>query len=139
MPYTLKQLELRRDSCIKKIQELKASAEDKGAAEFGNLNFNAVGFFHDLLKMPSQNIDLFLKLFPQFPEILECSRQAANAEKRRRSFEEKIAKIKMEQVKKLKRVFEEEEKKTHEDADRCYWFWGRYIKNNELNSHLFEQ
>ena len=111
MPYTLKQLELRRDSCIKKIQELKASAEDKGAAEFGNLNFNAVGFFHDLLKMPSQNIDLFLKLFPQFPEILECSRQAANAEKRRRSFEEKIAKIKMEQVKKFKRLIEDEEKK----------------------------
>ena len=110
MPYTLKQLELRRDSCIKKIQELKASAEDKGAAEFGNLNFNAVGFFHDLLKMPSQNIDLFLKLFPQFPEILECSRQAANAEKRR-SFEEKIAKIKMEQVKKFKRLIEDEEKK----------------------------
>ena len=45
MPYSLKQLEERRDSCIKKIQELKASAEDKGAKEFGNLNFSAVGFF----------------------------------------------------------------------------------------------
>ena len=54
MPYTLKQLEERRDSCIKKIQELKASAEDKGASEFGNLNFNAVGFFRELVEMPSQ-------------------------------------------------------------------------------------
>ena len=109
MPYTLKQLEERRDSCIKKIQELKASAEDKGAAEFGNLNFNAVGFFRELVEMPSQNINLFLKLFPNFPGILECSRQAAKVEKRRRSFEGKISKIKMEKVKKIKRELEEEE------------------------------
>ena len=134
MPFSLKQLELRGDSCIKKIQELKATVEDKGAEEIGNLTFQANGFFHGLFNMPLEEIDLFLSFFPRFPEILERSRQAANAEKRRRSFEEKIAKIKMEQVKKLKRVFEEEEKKTHEDADRCYWFWGRYITNNELNT-----
>ena len=33
MPYTLKQLEDRRNSCIKKIQELKETAKDKGAVE----------------------------------------------------------------------------------------------------------
>ena len=111
MPYTLKQLELRRDSCIKKIQELKASAEDKGAEEIGNLNFNAIGFFHGLFEMRLEDIDLFLSFFPRFPEILECTRKAANEEKRRRSFELQIENMKKEKRKKLKRVFEEEEKK----------------------------
>ena len=111
MPYTLKQLELRRDSCIKKIQELKASAEDKGAEEIGNLNFNAVGFFHGLFNMRSEEMDSLLSFFPRFPEILECARKAVNEEKRRRSFEVQIENIKTEQVKKLKRVFEEEEEK----------------------------
>ena len=112
MPFSLKQLELRRDSCIKKIQELKASVEDKGAEEIGNLNFNAIGFFHGLFEMRLEDIDLFLSFFPRFPEILECTRKAANEEKRRRrSFELQIEKMKMEKVKKLKRVFEEEEKK----------------------------
>ena len=111
MPYTLKQLELRRDSCIKKIQELKASAEDKGAEEIGNLNFNAVGFFHGLFNMRSEEMDSFLSFFPRFPEILERARKAVNEEKRRRSFEVQIENIKTEQVKKLKRVFEEEEEK----------------------------
>ena len=111
MPYTLKQLEERRDSCIKKIQELKASAEDKGAEEIGNLNFNAIGFFHGLFEMRLEDIDLFLSFFPRFPEILECSRKAANEEKRRRSFEVQIENMKKEKRKKLKCVFEEEEKK----------------------------
>ena len=111
MPYTLKQLELRRDSCIKKIQELKASAEDKGAKEFGNLNFNAVGFFHGLFEMRLEDIDLFLSFFTGFPEILECTRKAANEKKRRRSFEVQIENMQKEKRKKLKRVFEEEEKK----------------------------
>ena len=111
MPYTLKQLELRRDSCIKKIQELKASAEDKGAEEIGNLNFNAIGFFHGLFEMRLEDIDLFLSFFPGFPEILECTRKAANEEKRRRSFEVQIENMKKEKRKKLKCVFEEEEKK----------------------------
>ena len=109
MPYTLKQLELRRDSCIKKIQELKASAEDKGAEEIGNLNFNAIGFFHGLFEMRLEDIDLFLSFFPGFPEILECTRKAANEEKRRRSFEVQIENMMKEKGKKLKRELEEEE------------------------------
>ena len=110
MPYSLEQLKERRDSCIKKIQELKASAEDKGAAEIGNLNFNAIRFFHELFETPSEDIDLFLSFFPRFPEILECSRKAAKEEKKRRSFEEKIAKWRIEEGNKFKRKFDEEEK-----------------------------
>ena len=107
MPFSLKQLELRRDSCIKKIQELKASAEDKGAEEIGNLNFNAIGFFHGLVEMRSEDIDSFLTFFPRFPEILECARKAANEEKRRRNFEAQIEKIRMEKAKKFKRLMED--------------------------------
>ena len=118
MPYSLKQLEERRDSCIKKIQELKASAEDKGAKEFGNLNFSAVGFFHGLFHVRSEEMDSFLSFFPRFPEILECARKAVNEEKRRRSFEVQIENIKTEQVKKLKRVFEEEEEEEKERKKR---------------------
>ena len=61
--------------------------------------------------MRLEDIDLFLSFFPRFPEILECTRKAANEEKRRRSFELQIENMKKEKRKKLKRVFEEEEKK----------------------------
>ena len=87
MPYSLKQLEERRDSCIKKIQELKASAEDKGAEEIGNLNFNAVGFFHGLFNMRSEEMDSFLSFFP---EILECARKAVNEEKKEEVLKSKL-------------------------------------------------
>ena len=50
MPYTLKQLEERRDSCIKKIQELKESAKDKGALRLRSFSFNAIGYFNDLVQ-----------------------------------------------------------------------------------------
>ena len=124
MPFTLKQLELRRDSCIKKIQELKASAEDKGAEEIGNLNFNAIGFFHGLVKMRSEDIDLFLTFFPRFPEILECARKAANEEKRRRNFEVQIEKIRMEKAKKFQRLMEDEQKKERKNIKRLRMLTG---------------
>ena len=72
-----------------KIRELKASAEDKGAAKIGDIKFNGIGFFHGLSNMTSRELDLFLSIFPQFPEILECSRKAAEQEKRRRSYMKK--------------------------------------------------
>ena len=124
MPFTLKQLKLRRDSCIKKIQELKASAEDKGAAEIGNLNFNAIGFFHGLFEMRLEEIDLFLSFFPRFPEILECTRKAANEEKRRRSFEIQIENMQKEKAKKLKHVLEEEEKQERKKRKRLRMLTG---------------
>ena len=124
MPYTLKQLEFRRDSCIKKIQELKASAEDKGAEEFGNLNFNAIGFFNGLVEMRSEDIDLFLTFFPQFPRILECVRKAAKEEKRRRKFEVQIEQIRIEQAKKFQRFMEDEQKKERKKRKRLRMLTG---------------
>ena len=59
MPYTLKQLEDRRDSCIKKIQELKETAKDKGAVELRSFSFNAIGFFNGLVKMNEEEMDAF--------------------------------------------------------------------------------
>ena len=120
MPYTLKQLELRRDSCIKKIQELKASAEDKGAAEIGNMTFNTVNFFNGLFEMSSEHIDLFLQFFPRFPEILECSRQAAH--------EEKITRKKMERENKIRRVLEEEQKKERKKRKRMRMLTGASVE-----------
>ena len=111
MPYTLKQLEGRRDSCIKKIEEFKESANDKGAAELGSLTFNASGFFTGLVEMREEDIDAFLLLFPQFPKVLDCARQAAIEEKRRRNFEVEIGKFRKEKEKKIKRLFEAEKKK----------------------------
>ena len=102
MPYSLNQLHERRDSCIKKIQELKATVEDKGAKDYGDLNFSATVFFHELFHTPLEQIDRFLSFFPQFPDILECTRKAAIEEKRRRSIEEKIAIVRMEKGKKIK-------------------------------------
>ena len=62
MPYTLKQMEERRDACIKKIQEFKDSANDKGGAELGSLTFNSSGFFTGLVGMIKKDIDAFLSL-----------------------------------------------------------------------------
>ena len=111
MPYTLKQLEDRRDSCIKKIQELKETAKDKGAVELRSFSFNAIGFFNGLVKMNEEEMDAFLSMFPCLPKVFECARQAANEEKRRRRFEKQIANLRMEKAKKIKRFIEDEEKK----------------------------
>ena len=90
------------------MQELKATAEDKGAEQYGAMDFNANGFFTELVEMSSERLDLFLSLFPRFPEILECSRKAVKEEKRRRFFEEEIAKLRKEKGKKIKRQFVDE-------------------------------
>ena len=124
MHFSLRQLELRRDSCIKKMQELKASAEDKGADKIGILNFNAIGFFHGLVEMRSEDIDSFLTLFPRFPEILECARKAANEEKRRRKFEIQIEEIKIEKTKQMYRLIENEQKKERKKRKRLMMLTG---------------
>ena len=127
MPYTLKQLKERRDSCIKKIQELKAQVEDKRPEDYGNLNFNAIGFFQELFESPSEKIDSFLSFFPRFPEILECARKAANEEKRRRSFEEQISKLRMEKGMKIKRLFDDEVKEERKTRKRLRMLTGGSI------------
>ena len=81
MPYTLKQLKERSSSCMDKIRELKASAEDKGAAKIGDIKFNGIGFFHGLSNMTSRELDLFLSIFPQFPEILSVHVKLQNKKK----------------------------------------------------------
>ena len=111
MPYSLKQLEGRRDSCIKKLQEFKESAKEKGGLDLGELSFNSGVFFSSLVKMNKQDIDAFLSFFPQLPRILEIARQAAIEEKRRRKFEVAIAKFRMERRMKHKRIIEGDEKK----------------------------
>ena len=117
MPYTLKQLEGRRDACIKKIQEFKDSAKERGGSDLGNLSFNSSVFFSGLVGMSKEEIDSFLSFFPQLPRILDIARQAAIEEKRRK-FEVKIAKFRKEKKMKYKRFLEGEEKKDQKKRKR---------------------
>ena len=117
MPYSLKQLEGRRDSCIKKIQEFKESAKERGALELGELTFNSAVFFSSLIDMKKQDIDSFLSFFPQLPRILEIARQVAIEEKRRK-FEVAIDKYRKERRLKYKRFIEGEEKKEKKKRKR---------------------
>ena len=80
MPPSLKTLENRRYGCIKKIEELKATAFGIGGVNLGNLQFNSSGFFTGLVNMSKEDINAFLSLFPQLPRVLEIARQAANEE-----------------------------------------------------------
>ena len=82
MPYSLKQLKSQRDTYIKNIEELRASAEDKGAGSFGDLILNPLHFFDNLTEVNSEQINTFLSLFPTLPEILELARKAAKEEKK---------------------------------------------------------
>ena len=84
MPYSLRQLKSQRDKYIKNIQELRASVEDKGAAEIGELRFHAIQFFNELTEEPLERINIFLSFFPILPEILECAKKAAKEEKKRK-------------------------------------------------------
>ena len=118
MPYSLKQLEGRRDACIKKLQEFKESAKEKGGLDLGELSFNSGVFFSSLVNMKKQDIDSFLSFFPQLPRILELARQAAIEEKRRRKFEDEIAKFRRERRMKYKRIIEGEEKKDEKKRKR---------------------
>ena len=118
MPYTLKQLEGRRDACIKKIQEFKDSAKERRGLDLGDLYFNSGVFFSGLIKMTKEEIDSFLSFFPQLPRILDLARQAAIEEKRRRKFEVEIAKFRRERRMKYKRFIEGEEKKDQKKRKR---------------------
>ena len=108
MPYSLKQLKSQRDTYIKNIEELRASAEDKGAGSIGDIAFNPIHFFNTLNQETSQRINTFLSFFPTLPEILELARKAAKEEKKRRECEVKISKMMEEKRKKRQREFDEE-------------------------------
>ena len=82
MPYSLRQLKSQRDNYMKNIQELRASAVDKGAESFGPIIFYPLQFFDKLNEEPLQVIDMFISFFPTIPEILECARKAAKEEKK---------------------------------------------------------
>ena len=118
MPYTLKQMEGRRDACIKKIQEFKDSANERGGSDLGSLTFNSSVFFSGLVHMSKEDIDSFLSFSPQLPRILDIARQAAIEEKRRRKFDVEIAKFRKEKEMKLKRFLEAEEKKDRKKRKR---------------------
>ena len=118
MPLTLRQLEERRDGCIKKIQELKDSADGIGGTKLGKLEFNSSAFFTGLVGMSKEEIDRFLSLFPQLPRILEIARQAANEEKKRRKFEVEIEKVRKEKEIKMKRFYEAQQKKDRKRSKR---------------------
>ena len=109
MPYSLRQLTSQRDKYIKNIQELKASAEDKGAVSIGELTFQPIQFFNTLNQQSSQQIDMFLSFFPTLPEILDCARKAAKEENKKRECEVKIARIMEEKRKKRQRQCEKDE------------------------------
>ena len=130
MPYTLKQLEGRRDACIKKIQEFKDSAKERGGSDLGDLYFNSGVFFSGLIKMTKEEIDSFLSFFPQLPRILDLARQAAIEEKRRRKFEVEIAKFRRERRMKYKRFIEGKEKKASYAVDRSSCFGGKFVASN---------
>ena len=117
MPYTLRQLEGRRDACIKKIQ-FKDLANERGGSDLGNLMFNSSVFFSGLVHMSKEDIDSFLSFFPQLPRILDIARQAAIEEKRRRKFEVEITKFRKEKEMKMKRFLEAEEKKDQKKKKR---------------------
>ena len=90
MPYTLRQLEGRRDACIKKIQEFKDSANERGGSDMGSLTFNSSAFFSCLVDMAKEDIDSFLSFFPQLPRILDIARQAAIEEKEEENLKWKL-------------------------------------------------
>ena len=118
MPLTLRQLEERRDGCIKKIQEFKDSADGIGGTKLGKLQFNSSGFFTGLVDMRKEDIDAFLSLFPQLPRVLEIARQAANEEIIRRKFEVDIEKVRKEKEIKMKRFYEAQQKKDRKRRKR---------------------
>ena len=111
MPFTLKQLELRRDACIKTIEDFKESADGIGGTKLGKLEFNSSAFFRGLVDMTKEEIDSFLTLFPQLPRVLELARQAATEEIIRRKLEVDIEKVRKEKEIKIKRFHEAEKKK----------------------------
>ena len=118
MPLTLRQLEERRDGCIKKIQEFKDSADGIGGTKLGKLQFNSSGFFTGLVDMRKEDIDAFLSLFPQLPRVLEIARQAANEEIIGRKFEVDIEKVRKEKEIKMKRFYEAQQKKDRKRSKR---------------------
>ena len=118
MPPSLKTLENRRDGCIKKIEELKATAFGIGGANLGNLQFNSSVFFTGLVDMTKEDINAFLSLFPQLPRVLEIVRQAANEEKRRRKYEVYIEKCTKEKEIKMKQFNMDQKKKKRKKTKR---------------------
>ena len=118
MPPSLKTLENRRDGCIKKIEELKATAFGIGGVNLGNLQFNSSGFFTGLVDMSKEDINAFLSLFPQLPRVLEIARQAANEEKRRRKYEVHIEKCTKEKEIKMKQFNMDQKKKKRKKTKR---------------------
>ena len=118
MPPSLKTLENRRDGCIKKIEELKATAFGIGGVNLGNLQFNSSGFFTGLVYMSKQDINAFLSLFPQLPRVLEIVRQAANEEKRRRKYEVHIEKCTKEKEITMKLFNMDQKKKKRKKTKR---------------------
>ena len=118
MPPSLKTLENRRDGCIKKIEELKATAFGIGGVNLGNLQFNSSGFFTGLVDMTKEDINAFLSLFPQLPRVLEIARQAANEEKRRRKYEVHIEKYTKEKEIKMKQFNMDQKKKKRKKTKR---------------------
>ena len=75
MPYSLKQLKSQRDTYNKNIEELRASAENKGAGSFGNFTLNPLHFFNNLSTVNLNQIDAFLSFF------LHCLRYWSYKEK----------------------------------------------------------
>lgn len=80
MPLTLKQLQIRRDSCLERIQELKIMVDD-GGKDFENISFNTTEFFNRLVMLHNEEIKTFRAIFLQFHHVLEFSTQAAEEEK----------------------------------------------------------
>jgi len=90
MPYSLTQLQDRRDNCLEKIEQHRTLALESGGNVLGTLTFNTTQFFQGLTEMRDEQIEDFLNIFPQLPQILELCRKAGVEEKRRRKFQDEI-------------------------------------------------
>ena len=111
MPLTLRQLQIRHDNCLEKIEEFKTLVNDIGGSYLGNISFNPNEFFNGMVVMSDEEIKSFLSMFPQLPRILELSRQAACEESKRRGFQDAINKALLEKETKMKRLYMGRKKK----------------------------
>ena len=129
MPYTLKQLQIRRDQCIENIVEHKTLALETGGVAMSSISFNTIEFFETLAEMSDQQIQYFLDVFPQLPKIFDLCRQAATEEVRRRKYQADIEKKEKEAAVKLQHKL-----KTHSKKERKAKRQMKKLTGDEIDS-----
>jgi len=111
MPLTLTQLQNHRDECLERIEQHRTLVLESGGNVFGTFSFDTAQFFQDLAEITDQQIEDFLNIIPQLPQIFELCRQAAVEEKRRRKFQNDIDKKEKQLSVKTKLKYKSHKKK----------------------------